>query len=145
MKKKAVFIAINNQKGGVGKTTYTILLASYFQYQMGLRVLLVDCDYPQWSINCQRDRELALVQKDKEVQTMFLKQFDRTSQKAYPILRTQPEKAIKDVLEFIANDEREFDLALFDLPGTLNGIFNLILFFSTTQRIADCFIDVNCW
>lgn len=47
MKKETVFIAINNQKGGVGKTTDTILLASYFQYRMGLRILLADCDLPQ--------------------------------------------------------------------------------------------------
>ncbi len=47
MKKEPLFIAIGNQKGGVGKTTYTVLLASYFHYQMGLRVLIVDCDAPQ--------------------------------------------------------------------------------------------------
>ncbi|EHB91884.1 ParA family protein [Alistipes indistinctus] len=47
MEKESLFIAVGNQKGGVGKTTYTVLLSSYLHYQMGLRVLVVDCDAPQ--------------------------------------------------------------------------------------------------
>ncbi len=38
-----------NNKGGVGKTTLTGNIASYFALEMGKRVLIVDCD-PQCNI-----------------------------------------------------------------------------------------------
>ena len=36
MKKKPLFVAVSNQKGGVGKSAITALLASYFHYVKGL-------------------------------------------------------------------------------------------------------------
>lgn len=39
-----ISIAMFNNKGGVGKTTLTCNIASYFARQMKLRVLVVDCD-----------------------------------------------------------------------------------------------------
>ena len=56
MKKKPVFIAFSTQKGGVGKTTFTVLTASCLHYVCGYNVLVVDCDYPQFSINEMRKR-----------------------------------------------------------------------------------------
>ena len=47
MKKEPLFVALSNQKGGVGKSTLTVLLASYFHYHKAKNVLVVDCDYPQ--------------------------------------------------------------------------------------------------
>ena len=38
-KKEPLFVALSNQKGGVGKSTLTILLASYFHYRKGKNVL----------------------------------------------------------------------------------------------------------
>ena len=35
MKMKPVFIAFSTQKGGVGKTTFTVLAASYLHYVCG--------------------------------------------------------------------------------------------------------------
>ena len=51
-------LSVCNQKGGVGKSAFTVLLASYLHYTVGHDVLVVDCDYPQWSIHAQREREL---------------------------------------------------------------------------------------
>lgn len=39
-----ISISMFNNKGGVGKTTLTCNIASYFARQMNLRVLVVDCD-----------------------------------------------------------------------------------------------------
>lgn len=52
---KSASISICNQKGGVGKSTFTVLLASYLHYTAGRDVSVVDCDYPQWSIHVQRE------------------------------------------------------------------------------------------
>ncbi len=64
MKNTPVNIAVCNQKGGIGKSTFTVLLASYLHYVVGHDTLVVDCDYPQWSIYAQRERELAAIEKN---------------------------------------------------------------------------------
>ena len=61
---KQASISICNQKGGIGKSTFTMLLASHLHYTLGYDVLVVDCDYPQWSIHAQRERELSLIEHD---------------------------------------------------------------------------------
>lgn len=65
MENKTHYISICNQKGGVGKSTFTVLVASLLHYRFGRRVLVADCDYPQWSILDQRRRELALLDRSK--------------------------------------------------------------------------------
>ena len=60
MENTPVSIAVCNQKGGVGKSTFTVLLASHLHYTLQRDVLVVDCDYPQWSIYNQRSRELEI-------------------------------------------------------------------------------------
>ena len=37
------FVAFSTQKGGAGKTTLTVLAASYLYYVKGLKVLVGDC------------------------------------------------------------------------------------------------------
>lgn len=49
MENTPVSIAVCNQKGGVGKSALTTLLASYLHCICKRKVLVVDCDYPQWS------------------------------------------------------------------------------------------------
>ena len=57
MKKETLFVAFSTQKGGVGKTTFTVLVASYLYYLKGYNVAVVDCDYPQHSISAMRKRD----------------------------------------------------------------------------------------
>ena len=53
--KEPKFVAFSTQKGGAGKTTLTVTVASYLYYCKGLKVLVVDCDYPQYSIDEMRN------------------------------------------------------------------------------------------
>ena len=46
MENTPVSIAVCNQKGGVGKPTFTVLIASHLHYTLQRDVLVVDCDYP---------------------------------------------------------------------------------------------------
>ncbi len=74
-------IAVCNQKGGVGKSTFTVLLASYLHYLAGYDVLVVDCDYPQWSVHAQRERELEAVEHNDYYKLMMMRQFKATRRK----------------------------------------------------------------
>ena len=55
--KTPLYVAFSTQKGGVGKTTFTVLAASYLYYLKGYDVAVVDCDYPQHSIAGMRKRD----------------------------------------------------------------------------------------
>ena len=58
MKKNPLFVAVSNQKGGVGKSTMLITLASLLNYSMGKNVAIVDCDATQRSLfNLRRQRQ----------------------------------------------------------------------------------------
>ncbi len=61
---KEIFIAFATQKGGVGKTSVTVLVASYLHYVKGYNVAIVDCDYPQNSIVDMREREVRLIDEN---------------------------------------------------------------------------------
>ena len=45
-KKKPLFIAFSSQKGGVGKSTFTTLVASTMHYRLGYNVAVFDADFP---------------------------------------------------------------------------------------------------
>lgn len=53
-KDKPLYVAFSTQKGGAGKTTLTVLMASYLHYVKGYDVAVIDCDFPQYSIHDMR-------------------------------------------------------------------------------------------
>ena len=68
-------------KGGVGKTTFTVLAASYLYYLKGYNVAVVDCDYPQHSIAGMRKRDAEQVGADEDYKRMAYEQFTRLGKK----------------------------------------------------------------
>ena len=86
MEKETLFIAFSTQKGGAGKTTLTVLVASYLHYVKGMNVAVVDCDYPQHSIAGMRKRDAEQVGADEDYKRMAYEQFTRLGKKAYPVL-----------------------------------------------------------
>ena len=88
--KEPVFIAFSTQKGGAGKTTLTVLMASYLYYVRGLKVLVVDCDYPQYSIKEMRDRDVEILRINSAFKKNFMEQRERIQRDPYPILITKP-------------------------------------------------------
>ena len=125
---KPLFMAYATQKGGVGKTTFTVLTASYLHYEKNLNVLVVDCDYPQHSIFQMREREVETVSKDGQLKALAYEQFTRLDKKAYPVLKASAESAPAIVEEFLSRTTQVIDLALFDIPGTVNtsGMYKLL-------------------
>ena len=117
MNKRPILVAFSNQKGGVGKSTVTAVLASYFNYVRGLKVAVVDCDYPQFSIKALRSRDTQNVEKNMNLQRMLCGQFERTGKKAYPVLTSVPGKELDTALPLTGG----CDILFFDLPGTVNS------------------------
>ena len=125
MSKRCTFIALSNQKGGVGKSTMTVLLASYFHYVKGKNVAVIDCDYPQFSIQALRSRDMKNVERSESLQQLLCKQYERTGKKAYPVLTSGPGKVLETADRLSGNS----DILFFDLPGTVNtpGILEAII------------------
>ena len=121
MEKETLFIAFSTQKGGVGKTAFTILMSSYLHYVVGMEIAVVDCDYPQHSIVEMRQRDLGRVMNDNYYKQMAYAQFTSLKRKAYQIEKSLPENAIAIAERLIENATNQPDIIFFDLPGTLNS------------------------
>lgn len=119
--KEPVFIAFSTQKGGAGKTTLTVLMASYLYYVRGLKVLVVDCDYPQYSIKEMRNRDVEILRINSAFKKNFMEQRERIQRDPYPILITKPEDALDRARAIIESGKEDYDIVLFDLPGTINN------------------------
>ena len=119
MEKKTLNVAFSTQKGGAGKTTLTVLVASYLHYVKGYNMAVVDCDFPQHSIAEMRDRDLKMVEDDDYYKLMAYNQFTALGKKAYVVIESSPENAMEDARDVI--DEMNPDFVFFDLPGTINN------------------------
>jgi cellulose biosynthesis protein BcsQ len=120
-KKNPTYISFCTQKGGAGKSVFTTLAASYLHYEKGYNVAVIDCDYPQWSIQKMRHREAEQIKKNTYYWKKASALFQKLNKPTYPVVPTQPEKALADAAKFLKNEERQYDLVLFDLPGTVNN------------------------
>lgn len=121
MSKETLFVAFSTQKGGTGKTSVTVLMASYLHYVKGYHVAIIDCDFPQHSIVAERKRDGNLVLTDDYFKRMAFDSFSSSGVKAYTVKGSTPENAIRDAQSLIENSQKEFDAIFFDLPGTLNS------------------------
>ncbi len=121
MEKETLFIAFSTQKGGVGKTAFTVLMSSYLHYEKGLEIAVIDCDYPQHSIFEMRQRDMEQVMKDNHYKQMAYQQFTSLKRKAYPVEKSHSENAISTAESLIGQADKEPDIIFFDLPGTLNS------------------------
>jgi len=132
MKKESKYVAFSTQKGGVGKTALTVLVASYLHYVKGFNVAVVDCDYLQYSILEMRERDLKTVMEDEHYKLMAYQQFTTLEKKAYPVVSSTPEDAVQVASQLA--ETGEFDFIFFDLPGTVNNA-NVIRTFSQMDYI----------
>lgn len=114
------FVAFSTQKGGAGKTTLTVLTASYLYYLRGLKILVVDCDYPQHSIEEMRERDKTLMECNPTFKKAFADNLRLTKLAPYPVLTVRPEDAMRKVRDIIEAGN-EIDIVFFDLPGTVNN------------------------
>jgi cellulose biosynthesis protein BcsQ len=129
-KKKTLTIAISNQKGGCGKTTSTMLLASIIHATTRYKVKVYDID-PQGSLEHKRETELKVIERklDKKLLGGF-EAFEKVGKGIYPIVgldlvlhgspvdvELELAKIYSDIQEDI--NSGEYDLIFFDFPGYL--------------------------
>ena len=120
-KEKELLVAIASQKGGVGKSVFTVLLASVLHYRKDVRVAVVDCDSPQHSIALMRERDMESVMKNDDLKVNLYRQYERIRKPAYPVIKSDPEKAVEDLRRYMDEKGETFDIVLFELPGTLRS------------------------
>ena len=114
------YVAISTQKGGAGKTTLTVLVASYLHYVKGYNVAVVDCDFPQYSIHDMRKRDMKAVMEDGHYKVMAYEQLKRLKKNPYTIRCSRAEDAIRTA-ENLVEAQPDLDFVFFDLPGTINN------------------------
>ncbi|MFC2611294.1 MAG: ParA family protein, partial [Capnocytophaga granulosa] len=122
------FISFSTQKGGVGKSTFTTLVASLLHYRMGYNVAVMDCDYPQYSLHRMREQDLKTVMNNEYFKKAAHKQFSELNKKAYPIIQCKPNEALEKAQQLITETPFPIEVILFDMPGTVNttGILTLL-------------------
>ncbi|MDM1354422.1 ParA family protein [Myroides marinus] len=127
-KKEPIFVAFSSQKGGVGKSTFTTLVASILHYQMNYNVVVFDADFPQHSLVKMKERDLSIVMENEALKKLAYKQFTTINKKAYPILQEKADNVLSAAKQFINESTIPVDVVFFDLPGTVNtaGILNAL-------------------
>ena len=93
----------------------------------------MDCDYPQWSIHAQRERELTAVEQSDCYKLMLVRQFRQTGRKVWPVVRCMPADAETETARFLSSGYRP-SIILYDLPGTVNAE-GVIGSFSSLDRL----------
>ena len=119
-KKQPLIIAFSTQKGGVGKSTFTTLIASILHYRMGYNVAVFDCDFPQYSLVQMRERDLKTVMQNEALKKMAHRQFTSLNKKAYPIFQSKADMVLEEMQDYTNNSETAPDIIFLDLPGTVN-------------------------
>ena len=57
-------ISFFSAKGGTGKTTFNVLLASYIKYRLCKRVMVLDFDFPEFNLAHMRERDLLYLERE---------------------------------------------------------------------------------
>lgn len=139
---KPIYAAIASPLGGVGKTTLTVMTASYLHYQRGYQLAVMDCTNPFFSAATIRKMETDAIGQTPYMQKCIKKLYPK-GKKAYPIIPTMMDMAINQAKERYEKDE-EIELILFDIPilltvdGTceLLSKMDVVIFPFTTDIVA---------
>lgn len=118
---KEIFAAFYTQKGGAGKSTMTILVASYLHYVKNYNVAVIDCDAPQASICDLRDHEIKVVNENDYFKTLAFHHFRNLGKKSYPVIRSDAGNALDEAERLLHEEAVKPDIIFFDLPGTLKS------------------------
>lgn len=106
----ATVLAFSTQKGGMGKTTLSVLVASWLHYKRGIKVALLDVDGSQLSVYNQRIREIETMDDETTAR------LDEQDIEPYAILSGNP----RNVPALLAKLPADVQLVLVDMPGSID-------------------------
>jgi len=128
-KPKSIIIGIMNQKGGVGKTTITTLLANLFNFYFHYRVAIIDADMPQHSIIKRRKEELKQINRDPKLKGLLKRLYKGILDKEKMISPIDIIPAdFTTVNNILAKHKSNYDIIFIDMAGTINqkGIIDVL-------------------
>ena len=107
-------ISFFSAKGGTGKTTFNVLLASYIKYRLGKRVMILDFDYPEFNLWHMRERDLLYMEREG---------IPFSEDDFYPIEKVRKKKAqdIRALAEDFAKFSSELDYLILDFGGSFSS------------------------
>lgn len=138
MSKRTLIVAVSNQKGGVGKSTILVTLASYLNYTVGKNVAIVDCDHTQRSLLRLRERDKATMEKNRRLMTLLDEQ-RKNGRRIYPIVAARPEEA-REVAGNLA-EKGDYDIVFIDMPGTMDAKWVLPAIFNSDYVLTPIVAD----
>lgn len=121
-------ISFFTAKGGTGKTTFNVLLASYIKYHLGKRVMVLDFDYPEHNLSYMRRRDLRYLEREG---------IHYSEEDFFPV--ESIDKMSAEELEDISKSFRDLsdvDYLILDFPGSFAADDPV------TQLMADGYIDL---
>lgn len=141
-------ITFFNSKGGSGKSTFTVLYASYLAYGRGLRVKVIDYEYPDHRIVSMRRSELS----DLELAGSPLsKYFEREALQRgfYDVeprgmsLHRQDDRFVFEELSYLTGltESGQYDCILLDFPAGYSDD-SLVARFAGSGYLTKVFIPV---
>jgi len=105
-----ITISILSPKGGVGKSTLSILLPTALYHKKNLRVMVLDADAPQYSVIKKRERELRILasvpKRLERYETLY------SERPPYPILPCK----LEDCPSLIQKHKDQYDVIFVDMP-----------------------------
>lgn len=108
-------ISILSQKGGVGKSTVTTLLANVFYFHFNVPICVIDADHPQHSIMKRRNKEKDLVSKNPRLKNAYDNIYHE--REPYPIIKTKMENCVNLIEEM----KSKYRVIFVDVAGTINN------------------------
>ena len=116
-----VRVSIYNEKGGVGKTTITAMLASYLAYAYGKGVCVLDFDYPSYHFMELRSSELSIAADPKSPLSIWLRN-NPNKVDPFDVFSFPPGRGgiyrPEEVFTYLQNILSEgYDYVFYDFPG----------------------------
>ena len=93
MDRQTLNVAFATQKGGIGKTALTVLVAGYLHYRLGYPLAVIDCDFPQYSLYEMRERDSRAVLENEYLKRAAYEQMRQPGRAAYPVRKCRVEQA----------------------------------------------------
>lgn len=118
---KTRFVAFATQKGGIGKSTITALVANYFHNVKGYNVAVIDCDEPQYNLADLRAEELELIKSSDYFKAQACEHFKKLGKKSFSVTRSNAVNALDDAETVLNETEVKLDFIFFDMPGTIKS------------------------